>query len=393
MCVSAEALKGPDQEGFRRFCHLLQSVFHFEYHSTLEALKDNYAPLNPDRDTRKVGVFTTDAGSDFVAQLEQTLDRANYERVTQDETSAAMEESSLFKLKIDINFDDFDEAVLFARGEGEREETVSSWFGWRKKTVRFSNYDRVVLYIKYSQSMVARRTLYKPGTTILKMFRNVPKSDIEMLFPNTLVSMRLIDKLLIGIPAVVGGGIVLTTKLGTSLLLLGATIGFWFGLVAEPVEIDDAALIALLLGTGALGSFVYRQFSNFKHRKLLFMQTLTENLYFKNLDNNAGVFHRLIDDAEEEECKEAMLAYLFLWRHQDQATNSDELDRMIERWFREHWQCELDFEVDDALRKLRQLSLVEVNSDGVLQVCGIEQACEILDRRWDEYFQYEHPHD
>ena len=119
MCVSAEALKGPDQEGFRRFCHLLQSVFHFEYHSTLEALKDNYAPLNPDRDTRKqYGLIEV--------------------------------------IKVDI-----DEAVLFARGEGEREETVSSWFGWRKKTVRFSNYDRVVLYIKYSQSMVARRTLYR----------------------------------------------------------------------------------------------------------------------------------------------------------------------------------------------------------------------------------------
>lgn len=213
-----------------------------------------------------------------------------------------------------------------------------------------------------------------------------------MLFPNTLVSMRLIDKLLIGVLAVVGGGIVLTTKLGSSLLLLGTTIGFWFGLVAEPLEIDDAALIALLLGTGALGSFVYRQFSNFKHRKLLFMQTVAENLYFKNLDNNTGVFYRLIDDAEEEECKEAKLAYLFLWRHPDKATDSEKLDRMIEQWFRQHWQCELDFEVDDALGKLRQLSLVEANDDGMLQVSDIDQACEILDRRWDECFQYEHPH-
>ncbi len=59
--------------------------------------------LNPNRDTRKVDVFTTGAGSDFVAQLEQTLDKANYERVTQEVISAAMEESSLFKLKIDIN--------------------------------------------------------------------------------------------------------------------------------------------------------------------------------------------------------------------------------------------------------------------------------------------------
>tara|TARA_B110001469_G_C9327329_1_gene174897 strand:- start:313 stop:468 length:156 start_codon:yes stop_codon:yes gene_type:complete len=41
------------------------------------------------------------------------------------------------------------------------------------------------------------------------------------------------------------------------------------------------------------------------------MKTLTDNLYFKNLDNNTGVFHRLIDAAEEEG-KEVILAYYFL---------------------------------------------------------------------------------
>ena len=45
------------------------------------------------------------------------------------------------------------------------------------------------------------------------MFRSFPKYDIEMLFPTTPVSMSLVDKLLIGVPAVVGGGIVLNTKL------------------------------------------------------------------------------------------------------------------------------------------------------------------------------------
>ena len=68
-------------------------------------------------------------------------------------------------------------------------------------------------------------------------------------------------------------------------------------------------LIALLAGLVTLGSYLWKQFNNYKNCKLSFMQTLTENLYFENLDNNAGVFHRLIDDAEEEECKEAILVY------------------------------------------------------------------------------------
>ena len=35
----------------------------------------------------------------------------------------------------------------------------------------------------------------------------------------------------------------------------------------------------------------------------------------RNLDDNAGVLFRLLDEAEEQEAREAMLAYFFLWRH------------------------------------------------------------------------------
>ena len=40
--------------------------------------------------------------------------------------------------------------------------------------------------------------------------------------------------------------------------------------------------------------------------------TYGDNLYFRNLVNNTGVFYSLIDAAEEEESKEAFLAYYFL---------------------------------------------------------------------------------
>ena len=50
----------------------------------------------------------------------------------------------------------------------------------------------------------------------------------------------------------------------------------------------------------------------FKNRKIQFRKALSENLYFRNLDNDAGVFHYLLDAAEEVEVKEAVLAYHFL---------------------------------------------------------------------------------
>ena len=116
------------------------------------------------------------------------------------------------------------------------------------------------------------------------------------------------------------------------------------------------------------------------------MQSLTESLYFKNLDNNAGVFHRLIDDAEEEECKEAILGYYFLLVR-PQLESAAQLDVAIEEWLSEKWDCEIDFEVEDALGKLLTLGLVSNTGDS-LNAVGIDTTCELLDERWDGYFSY-----
>ena len=129
---------------------------------------------------------------------------------------------------------------------------------------------------------------------------------------------------------------------------------------------------------------MWKQFSNFKNRKLRFMQALTQNLYFKNLDNNAGVFHRIANDAEEEESKEAILAYYFLLISSVPLSKS-ELDQAIERWFDSQWNCQIDFEIEDALHKLLVLGLVE-ELDSKLTAVPLKQGLRILDQRWDNYF-------
>ena len=63
-----------------------------------------------------------------------------------------------------------------------------------------------------------------------------------------------------------------------------------------------------------LGGYGYKQYAGYQITKQTYSKMLTESLYYQNLDNNAGVFHRLLDAAEEQECREAVLAYFFLWR-------------------------------------------------------------------------------
>ena len=172
-----------------------------------------------------------------------------------------------------------------------------------------------------------------------------------------------IDKLLIGVPAVVSGIIMVVTKLIASLIPVLLLLGFWIGAREEPVELNQGQLVALGAGLMAFGGFLVRQFTKFKNRKIQFMKALSENLYFRNLDNDAGVFHHLLDAAEEEEVKEAVLAYHFL-RTAERPLTAAELDRRIEDWFVRRWDAAFDFEVDDGVGKLRRLRLVDDDGAG-----------------------------
>lgn len=386
MCMQDGRLPGAADE-FRQFAKMLEQVFHFEFHQVVEALKNAYAGVDPDTDTRRLATDEAGADEPFVDLLDNLLEKANYEVVSQQQLKQALTESSLFKIRLQVDFDDFSEVLLYARGESVKKETITSWFGLRAETIEFINYDRVVIYIRFRQDYRTTKgdmPSCRAGATLLKLFRNVPRADLEMLFPNTRVGMRLKDKLLIGIPALVSGSIVLTTKLGASLIVLGSLLGYWIGISNQPSELNQTAILALLAGAGALGGYLWKQFSNFKNRKLQFMQMLTQNLYFKNLDNNAGVFHRLANDAEEEESKEAILAYYFLLIS-PKAMSKAELDESIECWFAERWHCNIDFEIEDALHKLLALDLV-VEADEKLKAVVLGEGINRLDKRWDDYF-------
>ena len=180
------------------------------------------------------------------------------------------------------------------------------------------------------------------------------------------------------------------TKLIASLIPVLLLLAFWLGARDEPVELNQGQLVALGAGLMAFGGFLFRQFTKFKNRKIQFMQAMSENLYFRNLDNDAGVFHHLLDSAEEEEVKEAVLAYHFL-RTAERPLTAAELDQRIEEWFTRRWDAAFDFEVDDGVGKLRRLRLVDDDGHGRLTAEALDEAKGRLDQVWDDLFDYHAP--
>ncbi len=394
MC--AGELDAGERGSFRTVATMLASLLHHRFHARIEALKDAYHPFNPEADTRSIARLGPAEKLAAQERLEEELSAlaraANFTPIDSTDLDRAFSEHSLLKVQLQADRSAVTKIILFRRGESTRTRNVPTWWGLRRKAVTFTNYARVLVYATFRDAgdlseAEIERLPYRPGSTIIKLFQNVPRDDLEMVLPNVKIRMRRIDKLLIGIPALISGIIVIVTKLLAPVWFVLLIVAFWLGLRDSPVTLDQTKLVTVVIGLIAFGAYLVRQVSNFKNRKILFMKALSENLYFRNLDNDAGVFHHLLDAAEEAEVTEVLLAYHFL-RTADHSEASDAraLDRRIEEWFARRWETQVDFEVEDGLRKLRELALVTEGGDGRLEAISLDEAKEHLNRVWDDLF-------
>ena len=120
MCIGDARLSDPEKKKLRDFFRILEAVFHFEFHEQLETLKNCFSPFNPDSDTHSFTTYTEDNKTQLqkklVAELTSVLEAANFEKITAEDLNQAMAEESLFKIRLEVNFDDFEDIIFFRRG-------------------------------------------------------------------------------------------------------------------------------------------------------------------------------------------------------------------------------------------------------------------------------------
>jgi hypothetical protein len=116
--------------------------------------------------------------------------------------------------------------------------------------------------------------------------------------------------------------------------------------------------------------------------------SLTRSLYFQNLDNNAGVMFRLLDDAEDQEFREAALAYFLLWKNAGpEGWTVEQLDLAAEEFLMKTCAVQVDFEIADALRKLMAMKLIAPTAGDRWLALSLDHALATLDATWDGIFQ------
>ena len=163
----------------------------------------------------------------------------------------------------------------------------------------------------------------------IKLFKNMPRSDVEMIFPNTKVRFRLFDKLKFGVTA--GSG-------------LGMGV---FGTVSKiAIASNPYTLAAAVAG---LGGIALRQATNFLNQRTRYMVVLAQNLYFHAMADNRGVMTLLADRAAEEDIKEEMLLYSVLAKERVNIRDLRQVDEAIEQYLKTTFGIDVDFDVEDAL--------------------------------------------
>jgi len=227
------------------------------------------------------------------------------------------------------------------------------------------------------------RAKLRPGSILIKYFQNIARPDLDMLYPNVRVVMSVFDKLFLGVPALAGGIPILLNLLPTVTVLF-VVAGFYLGFGGSIEEGEEKKALAALSAIGALGGFMVRQWTKYQRQALKYHKAIADNVYFRNVSNNAGVFDYLIGAAEEQESKEALLAYYVLLTAKT-PLDQPGLEREVEHFMWVTFSVEVEFEVDDALAKLEHLALLRRDGDK-LSVLPLEQALPVLDREWEAFF-------
>ena len=160
--------------------------------------------------------------------------------------------------------------------------------------------------------------------------------------------------------------------------------GFGVGVVGTASKIAIASNpYTLVMAVAGLGGVAVRQFSAFINQRNRYMAVLARNLYFHSMADNRGVVTLLADRAAEEDLKEEILLYSVLARHRVNIRDLQAIDQEIEQYLSKTFSIDVDFDVEDALNRLKGEGIVTELPDGTLHALPPHEAALHIDKLWD----------
>lgn len=380
----------------RRFFGYLDYWRQQQYGANLLALERDYEPFSPDSDLLMTRTYTEAERSVLqkrvVASVERLLMQANYTRINPQQVELILTRETHYGLDLHVDLGAFEELLVFYRGATTRKGHRRSWRTFmRKQEIGVPIFRRLFVLFKLKPAalrveeiMRTRRMSRRQATKTvrrlrsilppdvkddqiyIKLFKNIPRSDIEMIFPNTRVNFRPFDKLKLGITSGAGLGMGAFSAAGKLALL-----------TTNPMAAAGAIF--------GLGGVVFGQCKKFLNERQRYMIIMAQNLYFHAMADNRGVLIKLASRAAEEDTKEEILLYTVLAKETVKRSDLPEVDQAIERYMTEAFGVDVDFDIEDALERLIEEGIVSEEADGTLRTLPPAEAVRLIDRKWDAF--------
>ena len=378
----------------RRFFRYLDHWRRQQYNAQLHELEETYEPFSPDSDLLMTRTFTADERAVMqtrvVDGMQRILKQANYTRIDRNDVEQILTADSAYGLDLFVDLNIFEEVLLYYRGASTKRDQRRRWhkFYLREQfdipifqrlflLFKLKPFDAHVREVMHAQKLTRREAErivrrgregvprdVKENCIYMKLFKNIPRTDLEMVFPNTRVRFRFMDKLRLG--ATAGGGLTLGGVSAAGKIAL---------LVSNPI----AAMGALV----GLGGIAFRQAVNFMNQRQRYMVVMAQNLYFHAMADNRGVMLKLAARAAEEDIKEEMLLYSVLTKERANKRDLPDIDTAIEQYLAGSFGVSVDFDISDALERLMGDGLVVEHPDGRLEAMPPKDAGLHIDKKWD----------
>lgn len=377
------------------FIEVLQTIYHARYHRHYISLKTAYRPFNPDRDVVSNRVWPDKEKrclqKKLFSEVSALLQKANYEELDEVDINEALNNEMSRGLSIGVELDDYQQVLIYTRGKSVVRVKQRQWRSLFLKEVEVDIpiYSRLNMVFRFRSEEELKQLLIDRGKNrfnqwlylrrhrrlmqnkssddyiFMRQFRDIPCSDLEMLFPNSTLRFTLLDKIKLtaaGGAGTVGGVMAFLSKLA---------------MAVKPLTI----LIAIIGFGGVLGRQVTSVLNQQNHYKMV----LSRSLYTHSLDINVGVIATLLDQALDEDIKESVLAYYVLLQSEAPKLTPLEIKNLAEEFLLQHFNVSINFEINDALTKLRKDGLITRVGDSY-EAISIDQTSTKLESHWYDLY-------
>ncbi|XP_015070580.1 uncharacterized protein LOC107014959 isoform X1 [Solanum pennellii] len=201
----------------------------------------------------------------------------------------------------------------------------------------------------------------------LKIYEKIPIPDLPVVFPHKKLSFRILDSVRLDIASVLG--------------LLAYFINYkfenMFSLSAILLDVVAVSALVIYVSRVVLG---YKQ--TWDRYQLLVNRTLNE----KTIASGFGSVYFLLDASEQQQYKEAILAYAVLLKENIQESCARNIGARCEKFIYDLLEEKVEMPVDKAISTLVRLGIVRqdcLNGHTELQAVPCFKAHEILKQHWN----------